>query len=191
MHGSSEKAGARVIENVFLRDTGLPTVAATDGRRLEVVATGLPINRGVPLGVDVTVVSPLHADGSAWDQADTEDSVAIRRAERAKATTYPELVESPVLRLVTLAVEVGGRMSDDCASVLSRLAACRARSAPPRLRASASWSWLVRWSGMLAVAVQDSLAATLVDDAPVLLDGADGVTPLDATVWLDAVAAPC
>ena len=54
------EAGARVRENVFLRDTQLPGIAADDGRRLEITATGLPLHRGVPLGVDASVVSPLH-----------------------------------------------------------------------------------------------------------------------------------
>ena len=34
------EAGCRVLENVFLRDMGIAGIAATDGRKLEVVATG-------------------------------------------------------------------------------------------------------------------------------------------------------
>ena len=36
-----------------------------DGRRLEVVADGLPLFGGVQLAVDTTLVSPLHCDGTA------------------------------------------------------------------------------------------------------------------------------
>ena len=41
---------------------------------------------------------------------------------------------------------------------------------------------------MLSVAAQDALAATLVDDAVLLVDGADGETPPDVQVWLDDMA---
>ena len=81
------EAKARVAENCFLRDTAIPGIAATDGRRLEIVATGLPLHRGVPLGVDVTMVSPLHADGSPWASADVTAGVALSRAERCKERT--------------------------------------------------------------------------------------------------------
>ena len=105
------EAGARVSENVFLRDTSLPGIDAADGRRLEVVASGLPLYRGTPLGIDASMVSPLHADRTTWARAADEDAVAIQRAEDLKARTYPGLRGSTSLRLVTVACEVGGRWS--------------------------------------------------------------------------------
>lgn len=48
----------------LLRDTTLHHIRPTDGRRLENVATGLPLHRGAPLGCDATIMSPLHADGT-------------------------------------------------------------------------------------------------------------------------------
>ncbi len=42
------EAGARVAENVYLRDTTLQGIRPNDGRRLEIVATGLPMHRGAP-----------------------------------------------------------------------------------------------------------------------------------------------
>ena len=75
------EAGARVQTNVFLRDTNLQHVAADDGRRLEIVGTGLPLYRGAPLGVDCTMTAPLHADGRPWAHADSTDGVAIAREE--------------------------------------------------------------------------------------------------------------
>ena len=180
------EAGARVTENTLLRDTGMPGIGPTDGRRLEVIATGLPLYRGVPLGIDATLVSALRADGTPWPRAASEDGVAIARAERAKATTYPELVESPVVRLVTVATEVGGRISTATRVLLRQLAQARARSAPVALQAGVRAAWLTRWTSMLSVAAQAALAATLVDDAVAVLDGTDGVVPTDADVWLDA-----
>ena len=141
----------------------LPNISANDSRRLEIVATGLPLFHGVPLGVDVTIVSPLHADGSIWHGADTKNGAAINRAEAAKRSTYPELVDSGELRLTTLACEVGGRWSQACVDLVRLLASARARDAPPRLQASARLAWESRWWSMLSVCLQDALAATMVE----------------------------
>ena len=164
-------------ENVFLRDTTLSSIAASDGRRLEIVATGLPLHRGVPLGCDASLVSPLHTDGSPWSDADWRPGVAIQRAEEDKDTTYPELVDSDQLRLVTLACETGGRWSKQCLDTIRALAHAKAREAPHRLRRAAALAWERRWTAMLSVTVQSALASTLVDDAPRLLDAADEEAP--------------
>ena len=179
------EAGARVVENCFLRDTALPGISASDGRRLELVATGLPLLQGVPLGIDTTMVSPLHSDGTVWAGADVRAGTAIARGEREKDRTYPELVDSPVLRLVTLAGETGGRWSEATAFLLRQLAQARGRDAPRRLRLSATLGWEQRWWAMLSVAAQSALASTLVDDAVVLLDGRDGQDPLLCDVCMD------
>ena len=175
-----------MLENTFLRDTSLG-VAKSDGRRLEIVATGLPLCQGVPLGIDVTLVSVLRADGVPCPRAAADDGVAIARAERRKAATYPELVASNSLRLVTLACETGGRWSSQCALTLRQLAAARARAAPAALRGAQQAGWMRRWAGLLSIAQQDALAATLVDDVPVDLDGIDGAPPDEVSVWLDGL----
>ena len=51
------EAGARVAENVLLRDLNLDA-PVLDDRRLEVVANALPIWGGVQVAVDTTLVSP-------------------------------------------------------------------------------------------------------------------------------------
>ena len=68
--------------------------------------------------------------------------------------------------------------------LLRNLAAVRARSAPQLVRTSARAAWLRRWATMLGVAIQDAVAATLVDDGVVTLDGHDGATPLDVDLWV-------
>ena len=184
------EAGARVVENMFLRDTNLPDIAVTDGRRLEVVALGLSVEQGVPLGCDATLVSPLHADGSVWAGADEECGVALRRGEADKRATYPELVGSDRLRLMVLACEVGGRWSSTCVRLVRQLAGAKARSAPAPLRASAAQAWRARWWGLLSVAAQGAFAATLAEDAVLALEGMDGPPPVLADVLLDAGAPP-
>ena len=52
------EAGARVQENVYLRDMRLDGIRASDGRRIEIVATGLPLAHRVPLACDCTMTSP-------------------------------------------------------------------------------------------------------------------------------------
>ena len=58
------EAGARVATNVLVRDLDLLVPNVHDGRRLEIVAEGLPLFGGVQLVVDTTLVSPLRGDGS-------------------------------------------------------------------------------------------------------------------------------
>lgn len=179
------EAGCRVLENVFLRDMGLPGIAAADGRQLEVIATGSPLAQGVPLAVDATMVSPLHGTGEPWDRAQVVPGVSLQRAERSKEGKYPELVDSEAAQLTTLACETGGRWSSRCLEVVEQLAMARARSAPEHMRVSARLAYESRWWAMLSCTQQDTLAATLVDDAILLLDGHDAAEPEVSEVLVD------
>ena len=115
--------------------------------------------------------------------------MAIAAAEKDKRDTYPELVNSQRCQLIVLAGEVGGRWSDTCAWLVKELASEKSAQAPPRLRRSTARAWEARWWGMLAVAVQNVVAATLVDDAPHLLHGWEGDgPPLDVLLHGDAPA---
>ena len=134
-------------------------------------------HHGIPIACDATVVSPLHANGDARPLAAEFDGAAIFEAEERKHGQYPELVQSDRCRLVVLAGEVGGRWSSDCCKLLEELASHRSRHAPPQLRRSTARAWEARWWAMLSVAVQNALAATLVDDAPHLLHGWAGDGP--------------
>ena len=72
---------------------------------------------------------------------------------------------------------LGGSTPPGSCWLVRHLAEARCRSVTPRLRASAARAWEARWWGMLSVAVQNALAATLVDDAPHLLHGWEGEGP--------------
>ena len=104
------EAGGRVTQNIMVRDLDLEHLQGPAGRRLEVVADGLPLFGGAQLAIDTTLVSALRSDGSARRRAADFDGVALEAARRRKAMTYPELV-GPHRRahLVVLAVEVGSR----------------------------------------------------------------------------------
>jgi hypothetical protein len=178
------EAGARVRENVSLHDAGV-AVDAGDGRNIEIVATGLPICHGIPAAVDATLVSPLSADGTPHAHADCRIGVSLARARRTKDTTYPELLSSSRLRLVVVAVEVGGRISTETAQLLTDLSSFKARSEPEVLKGSIATMWRSRWSTMLSVVCQDTFAATLVDDGVDFLDAVGTGSPLSVDVWLD------
>ena len=102
------EVGARVTANVMVRDLDLAIPQqALDGRRLEVVADGLPLFGGVQLAIDTTLVSPVRADGNARRGAAQHDGVSLATARRRKGRTFPELVgPRSRARLVILACEV-------------------------------------------------------------------------------------
>ena len=179
------EAKARVRENVMLRDTAVPNIDPSDGRRIEVVASGLPVAHGVPVAVDATMVSPLHADGSAWEQAAWRPGHSFKRAYKDKCKTYPELCSSSTLQLRVAAVETGGRLCKEAIELIETAAHARASSDPQPLRRQTARSWRARWLAMLGIACQDALAATLVSDGASLLDAAVGVAPEPVDIWLD------
>ena len=114
------------------------------------------------------------------------DGVAIRGAEERKRARYPELVTSEVCRLVVLACETGGRWSEECVDPVRHLASRKASDAPDVLRASLFQAWSARWWGILSVAAQDALAASLGEALVCLPEGFDGEAPLLGDVLLDA-----
>jgi len=171
------EAGARVVPNAKLRDLGVSQAPRQDLRNIEAAAFGLPLFHGVPLMVDITMVSPLHADGTPLRGASATDGVAARGARARKEARYPELLRSEAAKLVVVACETGGRWGQEAVDFLRQLAVARARAAPPVLRRPAELGWFSRWSSIIAVAAQASLAATLLGGDPWATCGRDGYTP--------------
>ena len=80
------------------------------------------------------VGSAFRSDGAPGDVPPTLTE-SLLRARRRKARTYPELVgPHRRARLVVLAVEVGGRWSDETRSFLSQLAGAKARGETSLMR---------------------------------------------------------
>ena len=129
-------------------------------------------------------MSALRGDGRPQPAAATRPGASLQRAEQAKRRTYPELVDSSLLRLSTVAMELGGRTNLSLRRLLRIAAAAKARAEPAPLRPAAARRWLGRWQAMLAVAAQRALAASLVDDGTALLDGVDGPAPPSAELWV-------
>lgn len=91
----------------------LQGISSCDGRQIEVAANGLPLWGGAQLAVDATLVSPVGRDGHPHLGASEVDGLQLQEARRRKETKYHELVRSRRCRLVVLALEVGGRWSED------------------------------------------------------------------------------
>ena len=160
------EAGARVARHVRLADMNLD-VPVADERRIEVVANGLPLWHGSQLAVDATIVSPLTRQGEAHPHADVQPGRAVTNAARRKRHhTYPELGQARRCRLVVVGIEVGGRFGSEAVQLLRLLARHRAAAVPRLLRPSAITAWVARWSGLLAVAAQRALAASLLELPP-------------------------
>ena len=170
------EAGARVAENVFLRDLNLDA-HPLDGRRLEVVANGLPLWHGAQIAIDTTLVSPVRRDGLPRPRAAVTPGVALADARRSKENTYPELLAASRCRLAVLAAEVGGRWSTETVLFLRLLARAKARAVPEGLRQATARAYIARWSGMLAATAQRSFATSLLE-LPLHGDACvDGATP--------------
>ena len=150
--------------NVFLRELDIAAPDVRDNRRLEIVADGLPLFGGAQLAVDTTLVSPLHADGSPHHGASETDGTALLNARRRKERTYPEFqVQGSRCRLVVLAMEVGGRCSQECLTFIRLLAKAKARSVSNVLRKRTEQAWRLRWVSLLGCAATRAFAASLLE----------------------------
>ena len=130
----------------------------------QVVADGLPLFGGAQLAIDTTLVCALRRDGNPTSHAAEEDGAALRRARQRKERTYPELVGRRARAMfVVLAVEMGGRWSEEARNFLSQLARARARGEIPLLRKRAEQAWRLRWGSMLSCTAARAVAASLLE----------------------------
>ena len=177
------EAGARVKFNAFLRDmhVGVPV---EDERRIEVLAQDLPCFNGAQLAIDVTLRSVLGRTGEAQPQAADVDGAVLLQARRDKERTYPELLHSRRCRLVVVAIETGGRWSDEGAELVWQLALARSREVPSSMSHRAALAFERRWTRMLGTACAVSFAASLVEPADrATWSPTDGDTPSLAEVF--------
>ena len=145
----------------LLRNTTLD-VDPTDARQIDVLASGLPLHMGRPLFCDVSLRSPLAADGSPHPGATTTDGATFRQAQRDKHRKYADVAADSRTELVVLAAEVGGRWNQESLDLVRQLAAYKAGESPPLLRRSVELAWTDRWWSLLSIAVQSAFAASLL-----------------------------
>ena len=154
------EAGSHVKESQFVHDLKLQ-VPVNGGRRIEVIANGLPLWGGKQVAVDTTIVSALTGKGRARG---CEPGQALREARKDKHTTYADVLAAPRCHLVVMGFEVAGRWSDEAWDFLQRLAKYKAQSVPKLLRRSVELLFFQRWTGLMACAVQNAYAATLLGE---------------------------
>ena len=171
------EAGARVSQNVFLRDMNVPGIDPADGRQIEVVANGLPTYGGVQLAIDTTLVSPLTRDGLPHPNTEHTNGARLETALQRKIDKYPEFEEATRCRLVTIAIEVGGRWDSSAVHFIRQLAVAKARSQPPALRFSTELAFFYRWTSLLSVAALRSLACSLNENDAGTALNVDGDEP--------------
>ena len=147
----------------LMRNLNIPGIQPTDGRQLDILATGLG---SIPLCADVTLRSPLSALGFPHNNAATKDGSTFAKAYTEKKAAYPELCEpdprAVLCRFLTLAVETGGRFCDNCTHLFRELVEHKTRSEPRVLQRSMQLMHTRRWWGILSVAVQVGVGSTLV-----------------------------
>ena len=127
------REGARVTTNMFVRDMDLRTFDRFDGRRLEVVADGLPLFGGAQLAIDATLVSAIKRDGTARAGPGTGQHSVLQGNARSERTRSCQGKMEDVSWLFWLAKWQDGGLPR-LASSLSR---AKARNAPEVLRKSA------------------------------------------------------
>ena len=170
------EAGATVRFNTMLRDMNI-NVSADDHRSIEVLASGLPLHHGAQIAVDITLRCALRSCGNAHVHAAVMNGAVLARAREEKERKYVELLDADRCRLVVIAMETGGRWSNEALAFVDSLASARAREAPAVLRRSVHLSWRRRWSRMLSVSCARAFAASLVALPASALPGTDGATP--------------
>ena len=146
--------------NAFLKDMNV-NVSAEDSRRIEVLAQDLLCYGGVQLAVDVTLRSVLTGEGEAHPGAADCDGAVLAQARHDKERTYPEIATSGRCKLVVMAIETGGRWSEEAV----KLAHAKARESPSFMRLPVALMWERRWTRMLAVSCANAFAASLVEPA--------------------------
>ena len=97
-------------------------------------------------------------------------------ARRDKEGVYPELVDGRRCDLVVVALETGGRWSEEACNFIEQLAFARAREAPPALRFATALGWQRRWTRMLATSSSVAFAQSIMQ-AP----GAESFAAVDGT----------
>ena len=132
----------------------------------------------------------MNSLGAPHGRAAVEDGFVLRRANDDKHSKYRDISESRVAELIVLARETGGRWNRDALNLIDQLSQYKVAATPPLLRRAAQAAWANRWWAMLAVATQDSLAASILaeDGRRLVLEAAAAPAPdldevLDGQRW--------
>ena len=119
----------------------------------------LPSFGGAQLAVDVTR-SVLSATGEPHPHTAEVDGVVLLRARQDKERTYPELIGTGRCMLVVVAIETGGRWSDESVGSSDSWLSPK-RAVPKYLRWPTILAWERRWTRMLSTSCSLSFTSSL------------------------------
>ena len=145
--------------NTFIRDLDVGEFNQLDGRRVEVIADGLPLWHGAQLAIDTTLVSPLHGDGAARRRAAT---VVEWHCMQLGGSRRP-LTQNSLAREGGL-VWWCSRWSQEASIFVRDLAKARAQAAPLILQGIVQAAYLRRWSSLLACSLARAFCCLFVGE---------------------------
>ena len=135
----SRECGPRSVLEVFeICSQGCITGSAWlhTGEHLKIL---LDDNEAVELvAVDITLRCVLSSSGDPNPGTADVDGLVLLRAQEDKETTYPELATSGRCRFVVLAMETGGRWSEEAVDFVRQWDCAKAREVPPYMSFSAA-----------------------------------------------------
>ena len=111
----------RNVERLLSR-SNIP-IDPADTRRLDLIATGLNVQRGLPLFCDVTVVTPLTRTGAPRPGTSNVGGRLLEQCRDDNDAVYQEVMSSGLGSLQCLGVEVFGRWGGTVRAVGSRIGA--------------------------------------------------------------------
>ena len=158
------EGGARVRTNVLVRDLNIGNVDIEDGRRIEVIAEGLPLYNGRQIAIDATLISTLTREGRPHHHSDDTDGAALNEARRKKERHYSDIVTSQRCHLLVAGIETGGRWEIEFSNFVQHLARNKSRNSIPILARSMQAILYRRWQGLVAVASHKAFAKSLLDE---------------------------
>ena len=115
---------------------------------------------GAQLAVDVTLRCALARTGEPHPRPADEDGAVLAQARHDKETTYPELINSRRCRLIVVAIETGGRWSEEAVEFIRLLACAKAQEVPSHMWWPTTLAWQRHWTRMLSTACSLSFAAS-------------------------------
>ena len=183
-----KEAGATTHFQKLLRQT-TPPVDPSDDRWMDVIASGLPLFGGRTL---LRRHHPL-APACQWLPIRLRCGHGRRSSGEGGGGQGAHISrprEQPSGRAPHTRRRIGGRWDDADIDLVRQLAAFKVQVAPLWLRCSVELSWTHRWWSVLGIAVQDSMAASILAPAGkgLVIGGTAGYEPaldevLDAQRW--------
>ena len=160
------EAGAAIPDDRverMLRRTHVP-VPAEDGRRLDIIAPGLNVAHGLPLFIDVTVLSPVSRNGQPRPGTSNRGGRLLEIADVDNQLTYEPVVDSGLGALYCLGCEVYGRWGKPCVDLVQAMVREKTRMLHPRIRRGTALGLQHRWWGILSISLQKAVAHAMLED---------------------------